>query len=175
MFRFAFVEGSSRPLFASALALALSAAGALAVTQSAAAAAEGFALLAGSWSGTGTVTTSNGSSERLRCRIDYAVTASGNGMHQDMRCASDSYNFQVSSDIASQGGALSGTWSELTRQVSGNVSGRMSGGAIQVAVSGPAFSAGLSISTSGNRQSVTIRPSGGDISNVSLNLMRSGR
>jgi hypothetical protein len=94
-------------------------------------------------------------------------------LHQDLRCASDSYNFQVASDIVNQGGALSGTWSEVTRQVSGNVSGRMGGGAIQVAVSGPGFSAGLSIETSGNRQSVTIRPSGGDIRDVSVSLMRS--
>jgi hypothetical protein len=172
MFRFAVVAGTSRRVFASAVALAL-AAGAATVPQGAAAAAEGFAQLEGAWAGTGTVTTSNGGSERLRCRITYAVAASGNGVHQDLRCASDSYNFQVSSDIANQGGALSGTWSELTRGVSGNVSGRMSGGAIQVAVTGPAFSAGLSISTSGNRQSVTIRPSGGDIAGVSLNLMRS--
>jgi len=68
---------------------------------------------------------------------------------------------------------ISGTWSEVTRQVSGNVSGRVGGGTIQAAVSGAGFTAGLSISTSGNRQSVTIQPSGGDIRAVSVNLMRS--
>jgi hypothetical protein len=131
----------------------------------------GFGQFAGSWVGAGTISTTSGS-ERIRCRVNYAVTG-GNSLNQDLRCASDSYNFQVSSNIVNQGGALSGTWTELTRQVSGNVSGRMSGGDIQVSVSGPAFSAGLSIVTSGNRQSVTIRPSGGDIRDVSVSLMRS--
>ena len=131
----------------------------------------GFGALAGSWVGAGTISTSNGS-ERIRCRVNYAVSG-GNSLHQDLRCASDSYNFQVASDIVDQGGAISGTWTEVTRGVSGNVSGRMGGGSIQVAVSGPAFSAGLSISTSGNRQSVSIRPSAGDIRDVSVNLMKS--
>jgi hypothetical protein len=132
---------------------------------------DSLAQFAGSWVGTGTISTINGS-ERIRCRVNYSL-AGPNSLHQDLRCASDSYNFQVSSNIVDQGGAISGTWTEVTRGVSGNVSGRMGGGAIEVAVSGPSFSAGLSISMSGNRQSVSIRPSGGDIRNVSVSLMKS--
>jgi hypothetical protein len=132
---------------------------------------DGLAQFAGSWVGSGTISTTSGS-ERIRCRVNYSL-AGANTLHQDLRCASDSYNFQVAADIVDQGGAISGTWSEVTRGVSGNVSGRMGGGSIQVAVSGPAFSAGLSISTSGNRQSVSIRPSAGDIRDVSVSLMKS--
>jgi hypothetical protein len=132
---------------------------------------DGLAQFAGSWIGQGTISTTSGS-ERIRCRVNYSL-AGANTLHQDLRCASDSYNFQVAADIVDQGGAISGTWTEVTRGVSGNVSGRMGGGSIQVAVSGPAFSAGLSISTSGNRQSVSIRPSAGDIRDVSVSLMKS--
>jgi hypothetical protein len=132
---------------------------------------DGLAQFAGSWIGQGTISTTNGS-ERIRCRVNYSL-AGANTLHQDLRCASDSYNFQVAADIVDQGGAISGTWTEVTRGVSGNVSGRMGGGSIQVAVSGPAFSAGLSISTSCNRQSVSIRPSAGDIRDVSVSLMKS--
>jgi hypothetical protein len=153
------------------LATALMVAGSVSVTQRADA-AEGFGSLAGSWSGAGTISTTGGNSERIRCRVSYSVTPTGAGLHQDLRCASDSYNFQVSSDIINQGGSLSGTWTEVTRQASGNVSGRVNGSNIQVAVSGPAFSAGLSIVTSGNKQSVNIRPRGGDIADVSLSLSR---
>jgi hypothetical protein len=140
--------------------------------QRAAEAAEGFGALAGTWSGGGTISTSRGGSERIRCRVSYAVSPSGSGLNQDLRCASDSYNFQVSSNIQNQGGALSGTWTEVTRNASGSVSGRMSGGSIQVAVNGPGFTAGLSITTRGNSQSVNIRPSGTDITEVSVNLKR---
>jgi hypothetical protein len=158
-----------RAIFAGAASIALVAVTPPTLAQRADA---GFGQFAGSWVGAGTISTTNGS-ERIRCRVSYGVTAGGARLHQDLRCASDSYNIQVASDIVNQAGAISGTWSELTRQVSGNVSGRMSGGDIQVAVSGPAFTAGLSISTSGNRQSVMIRPSGGDIKDVSVSLMRS--
>ena len=132
----------------------------------------GFAPLAGSWSGAGTITTKTGQ-ERIRCRVTYSVAPSGAGMRQDLRCASDSYNFQVASDIQNQGGGrLAGTWTEVTRNASGSVSGQMSGGSIQVAVTGPGFTAGLSISTRGNSQSVDIRPNGTDIVDVSVNLKR---
>ena len=171
MFRFAYVGGSSRRIVAVGLALALSAA-APALAQRAAAAESGFGGVAGTWSGAGTISTASGNTERIRCRVNYTLTGGGNGLHQDLRCASDSYNFQVASDIVNQGGAISGTWSEVTRGVTGNVSGRMSGGAIQVSVTGPAFSAGLSISTSGSRQTVMIRPSGGDIRDVSVSLLK---
>jgi len=140
--------------------------------QRAAEAAEGFAALAGTWSGGGTITTTNGGSERIRCRVSYAVSPSGTGLQQELRCASDSYNFQVSSNIQNQGGALSGTWTEVTRSASGTVSGRVSGGSIQVAVNGPGFTAGLSITTRGNSQSVSIRPRGADIADVSVSLKR---
>lgn len=154
------------------LATALIGVGSSALPQGAAAAAEGFGALAGSWSGAGTISTTSGNSERIRCRVSYSITPTGAGLHQDLRCASDSYNFQVSSDLINQGGSLSGTWTEVTRQASGRVSGRVSGGTIQVAVTGPAFSAGLSIVTSGNKQSVSIHPHGGDIADVSLSLSR---
>ncbi|MBV8851623.1 MAG: hypothetical protein JOZ16_18775 [Methylobacteriaceae bacterium] len=131
---------------------------------------EGFSQLAGTWSGQGTISTTTGS-ERIRCRVNYSLPGA-NAVHQDLRCASDSYNFQVASDIVDQGGAISGTWTEVSRGVSGNVSGRISGGSIQGAVSGGAFTAGLSISTSGNKQSVSIRPSAGDIRDVSVSLTK---
>jgi hypothetical protein len=153
-------------VFGAAAAVALAAAPAAFAQRG-----DGLAQFAGSWAGSGTIATTSGS-ERIRCRVNYSL-AGPNSLHQDLRCASDSYNFQVSSNIVDQGGAISGTWTEVTRGVSGNVSGRMGGGSIEVAVSGPAFSAGLSISTSGNRQSVSIRPSGGDIRDVSVSLTRS--
>lgn len=149
----------------------LAAAATVAAMPAAAQRGDGLAQFAGSWVGSGTISTTTGS-ERIRCRVSYSL-AGANSLHQDLRCASDSYNFQVASDIVDQGGAISGTWTEVTRGVSGNVSGRFGAGSIQVAVSGPAFTAGLSITTSGNRQSVSIRPSGGDIRDVSVSLMKS--
>jgi hypothetical protein len=116
-----------------------------------------FAGMAGNWSGGGIVTLDDGSSERIRCRATYAVGAGGAGLNQSLTCASDSYKFILSSNVVAQGGALSGTWSESSRGVTGNLEGRAGGGNFQVVASAPGFTANLALTTHGNRQSVVIR------------------
>ena len=131
-----------------------------------------FAGMAGSWSGGGTVTLDDGSSERLRCRATYAVGAGGNALNQSLTCASDSYKFILSSNVLAQGGALSGTWSESSRGVNGSLEGRGASGTFQVTASAPGFTANLSLTTRGNRQSVTIR-SDSSFRSASISLSRS--
>lgn len=131
-----------------------------------------FADIGGSWSGDGTITVSNGASERIRCRAHYVVGPRGDTLHQNLRCASDSYKFEVRGDIVNRGGELSGTWSEVTRQVTGSVSGRVSGDAIMANISGNAFSATLAVTTRGNGQAVSITPQGTDVTSVNIRLSR---
>ena len=116
-----------------------------------------FTGMAGIWSGAGTVTLDDGSTERLRCRATYAVGLGGNGLNQSLTCASDSYKFNLSSNVTAQGSALSGTWSEATRGVNGTLEGRGAAGNFQVVANAPGFSANISLTTRGNRQSVVIR------------------
>ena len=138
------------------LPLALTVMLSLSALQSQAGPAGPFAGMAGSWLGAGSLTMANGTQERLRCRADYRVGVSGSKMGLGLRCASDSYNFSLVGDVASDGRAVYGSWSETTRNVSGTVSGRVSGDRIQMLARGDSFSASLSLVTHGNRQSVTI-------------------
>jgi len=131
-----------------------------------------FAGMAGNWSGGGTVTLDDGSSERIRCRATYAVGAGGAGLNQSLTCASDSYRFILSTNVVAQGGALSGTWSETTRSINGNLEGRGANGNFQVTASAPGFTASLSLTTRGNRQSVVIR-SDSAFRGASISLSRS--
>jgi hypothetical protein len=131
-----------------------------------------FSGLSGSWSGSGTVTLSNGSSERIRCRATYVVGSGGNNLQQELRCASDSYRFELRGNVTHSGGQISGNWSEATRNTGGNVSGRASEGYVQAVVLGPAFAANLAVTTRGDRQSVTIRSEGAEVSHVSITLSR---
>ena len=116
-----------------------------------------FAGMAGNWSGGGTVTLDDGSSERLRCRASYAVGAGGSGLNLSLVCASDSYKFDLRGDVISDRGALSGSWSESSRGVTGTLEGRGANGNFQVVANAAGFSANLSLTTRGNRQSVSIR------------------
>jgi hypothetical protein len=131
-----------------------------------------FAGMAGVWSGGGTVTLDDGSSERIRCRATYAVGNGGNGLNQSLTCASDSYRFNLSSNVVSSGGSLSGTWSESSRGISGSLEGRGAAGNFQVIASAPGFSASISLKTAGNKQSVVIR-SESQIRGASISLSRS--
>ena len=132
-----------------------------------------FAGLAGHWSGSGRISLGNGTTERIRCRAQYSVSAEGNRLQQSLRCASDSYRFDLSSDVMSLGGQLSGVWNEASRNMSGMLTGSAGTGQFQVVVTSPSFSANLSLATHGDRQSVEISaPPGGQLTGVSIKLTR---
>jgi hypothetical protein len=132
-----------------------------------------FAALAGAWSGGGYIKLTNGQRERLRCRATYNVGENGTRLQQNLRCASDSYRFDVNSNVVSDGGALTGNWSEINRNVFGNLSGRVNGSQIQARIDGAGFSANSVINTRGDRQSVTIQSPGHEITEVSATLSKS--
>ena len=131
-----------------------------------------FAGLAGVWSGGGTVTLDDGSTERIRCRATYAVGNGGNGLNQSLTCASDSYRFNLASNVVANGGSLSGTWSESSRGVNGSLEGRGANGTFQLVASAPGFTANISLTTRGNRQSVVIRAES-QFRGASISLSRS--
>ena len=132
-----------------------------------------FRAMAGSWSGGGTISMANGDQERLRCRASYDVDGAGDTLGLNLRCASASYNFDLTSQAEYRGGAISGSWSEASRNASGSLSGRASGDHTDVAARGQSLAANLSLTTRGSRQSISIRPEGQtDIRAVSLSLER---
>ena len=114
-----------------------------------------FAGLAGSWNGGGTVTLDDGSKERIRCRATYQVA--GANMTMTLTCASDAYKFQLSANVVDQGGAVSGNWTETSRNISGTLQGRGAGGSFDVLASTGGFNANISLRTSGNKQSISMR------------------
>jgi hypothetical protein len=131
-----------------------------------------FAAMAGSWSGGGTLSTSDGMQERLRCRASYEVPGGGPQLQLNIRCASQSYTFDLASQVQYRGGTISGSWTEASRNASGTISGHAAGDHIEAAARGDSFSANLSLTTRGNRQTISIRPQQANITAVSLALQR---
>ena len=130
-----------------------------------------FAGFDGSWSGSGSVTLSNGATEHIRCKADYKVAASGMGLKQALHCASDSYKFDLVSDVTSQGDRISGNWSEKSRNIFGNLQGTAGNGAIDVFVEASGFAATLNLRTNGTKQVVQIE-SKGEIRGVSITMTK---
>jgi hypothetical protein len=131
-----------------------------------------FAGFDGTWSGNGTVALSDGTTERIRCKADYKVSDSGMGLKQSLRCASDSYKFDLTSDVRSQGDRITGLWSEASRNINGNLQGTAGGGRIEVFVEAAGFAANLTLRASGNRQTVQI-DSKGEIRGVTITMVKS--
>jgi hypothetical protein len=131
-----------------------------------------FVAMAGTWSGSGVLNTSDGQQERLRCRASYDVDGAGDQLRLNLTCASESFKFDLASEVEYSGGAIRGSWTEASRGASGTLAGRAAGDHVEAAARGDTFSANLSLTTRGGRQSVSIQPQGGSITSVSLALSR---
>ena len=129
-----------------------------------------FSALGGSWSGNGTIKKANGGIERIRCRSVYEPSATNLGLR--IRCASDSFNIDINANVAYQGGNVSGHWQEATRNLSGDISGRSSGGGsdVQVVASASGVAFNITVATHGSHQSVSIVPPGVEITEVTVSM-----
>jgi hypothetical protein len=117
-----------------------------------------FKRLAGQWSGKGTIELSDGSHEAVRCRAAYDVPDLKNNLQLSIRCASESYSFELLGSANYSAGAITGTWSEATRNIAGTISGKASGDHFQVKAASPSYTFSLTLTTHSNRQSVVIQP-----------------
>jgi len=131
-----------------------------------------FVAMAGTWSGGGVLNTTDGQQERLRCRASYDVDRAGEQLRLNLTCASESYKFDLASKVEYRGGAIAGSWTETSRNASGTLSGRAAGDHVQAAARGDNFSANLSLTTRGGRQTVSIQPQGTNVTSVSLTMNR---
>ena len=131
-----------------------------------------FDEYAGTWSGNGTISIADGGTERIRCRGTYTVDSGGNRLQQNLKCASDSYKFELRSDIQANGGRISGSWTEATRNVNGNVDGTISGSEITALVQTNGYAANFNVSTRAGKQNISIS-SKGELRSVTMALSKS--
>jgi hypothetical protein len=99
----------------------------------------------------------NGKHEPIKCRASYDVLENQNKLQLNLHCASQSYNFDLRASAAYSGGAITGNWSESSRNAAGTLSGKVEGAGFQVVAKGQTFSANLNLATRGANQSVTIK------------------
>jgi hypothetical protein len=116
-----------------------------------------FAQLAGGWAGAGTIDLANGKNEPIKCRASYDVLETQSKLQLNLHCASQSYNFDLRASATYSGDAITGSWSEATRNAAGTLSGKVEGAGFRVVAKGQTFRADLNLVTQGNKQSVTIK------------------
>ncbi|HXF89935.1 MAG TPA: hypothetical protein VNK48_16420 [Xanthobacteraceae bacterium] len=132
-----------------------------------------FGKFGGHWSGSGLIYLSNGTKERIRCRGNFRPE--DGTLTLDLRCAGDAYNFELQSVLNYAGGAISGTWTEYSRRLSGQVSGELRGDQINAVAESQTFTATLELIIQGDKQQLRITSPGGEITDVLIGLVRSSR
>jgi hypothetical protein len=133
-----------------------------------------FAQLAGGWSGAGTIDLANGRHEPIKCRASYDVLETQNKLQLNIHCASDSYNFDLRASATYSADAITGNWSESTRNAAGTLSGKVEGAGFRVVAKGQTFGADLNLVTQGDKQSVTIKSQDekADVRGATITLQR---
>jgi hypothetical protein len=154
------------------LALGLAGGALLGPTVASAQSASPFANFAGKWVGSGEVIGADGNREKIRCRATYDLSENGAALTQNLLCASASYRVDVNSYVVADGQNAEGYWSENTRQVQGHLTGHITDGRLEGNVSGPSFTAQLSLKAAGGRQTLDIKPQGANVTEVEVELSR---
>lgn len=135
-----------------------------------------FAKFGGNWNGHGEIYLSNGTKENIRCRGEFTTTDSLNvtNLKLDLKCANPGYKFELQSDLNHESGAVTGTWTEMSRGVNGKVNGKIKDDQIQAVAESQTFTATLEITNFGDKQHVMITSPGSEIASVRIGLVRSG-
>jgi hypothetical protein len=157
-----------KALFALALAVALVASASAAVTPSP------FRNFLGHWTGKGQIVGSDGHQESIRCRAEYSDAKDGAALNQTIVCASESFKLDITTYAEASGEQVQGNWREAARDVSGSLTGRIAENRFEGQISSITFSAAISLTSNGRTQAVSIRPSGGDVTDVRIELQRRG-
>jgi hypothetical protein len=133
-----------------------------------------FAAMAGAWSGGGLIALTNDIQERLRCRANHTFNQSASSIALNIRCASDNYKFELTSNVVERRGQITGQWREASYNVSGTITGNVSGNRITAMARGDSFTSSLSVTTTGNQQQVSMTPERTYVISVQIALNRTG-
>jgi hypothetical protein len=128
---------------------------ALFVSANAASAPPPFEIVKGSWSGGGNITLDKGKSEKLSCKGYYTSSGGGQKLGVALRCAGETNKFELRSHLNYDEGKVSGTWEERTFNASGNTSGHLKPGHMNLDFRG-GVAGRMSVDFSESSQSIAI-------------------
>ena len=116
-----------------------------------------FEKVAGRWLGEGRFGTRDGKTENVKCRVTYVVSDQARQARQTIRCATEGTSVEVQSTVTHEAGVLKGSWKELSRDMSGELSGSVTPNGFKVAIRGSELSANMEIIVKDNKQMIEIQ------------------
>lgn len=116
-----------------------------------------LASLAGRWVGEGRLGIKDNPPESVKCRATYFVEGGDTSLKQNIRCATAGGAIEVKSEITSNAGALTGSWSETMHNLSGTLAGDVKPDGLHINVKGDGLNANMDIVVKSNTQIVEIQ------------------
>lgn len=105
-----------------------------------------FDKLTGRWLGEGRFGIRDGGTEAVKCRVTYILVGNdGNNLRQTIRCSAPSDTIEVQALVSHAAGKLTGTWKELSRDMSGELAGEVTPKGFKVSVKGGNINANMNI------------------------------
>ena len=130
-----------------------------------------FSGLEGTWSGSGSVKLENGATERLKCK-GYYTSKGGGGLGMAINCGNASFKINMRATLASSGSQITGSWEEREFNQAGEVAGKATNSGFSLKFSG-AIAGSMTVSTTGNSQTVSISTGGPGFTGVNLQFAKS--
>jgi hypothetical protein len=93
----------------------------------------------------------------VKCRVTYIRTSSADELQQTIRCASASGSIEVRSTVTHAAGQLTGTWTELSRNMQGELTGNVTARGFRVYIKGDSLNANMDIAVLGAKQVIEIQ------------------
>ena len=116
-----------------------------------------FAPLFGRWVGEGKLGIKDSPPEIVKCRVTYIAGEDADHLKQNIRCATAGGAIEVLSAVALHNGQLSGTWSETTHNIIGDLTGQVTPRGFRVVVKGGELAANMDIILRNQKQIVEIQ------------------
>ncbi|HEY1247167.1 MAG TPA: hypothetical protein VGF29_20290 [Hyphomicrobiaceae bacterium] len=113
--------------------------------------------LQGRWVGEGRLGVKGNPTEQVKCRVTYLYARPGDELKQTIRCASAGGSVEVQSAVSHVAGKLTGSWKELVRDLSGDLTGAVTPHGFKVKVRGDSLNANMDIILVNARQVIEIQ------------------
>jgi hypothetical protein len=114
-----------------------------------------FDTVKGSWVGGGALSFKDGRSEELACNAYYTSSANGSALTTALRCSGPSGKLELRSHLSHADGKVSGSWEERTYNASGEASGTLTAGNLELNFSG-GVKGSMTVAFSSTSQTVSI-------------------
>jgi hypothetical protein len=117
--------------------------------------------LGGRWAGMASVTPDSGPDQAYSCVGTYFPADNGARLTQNLRCKSDSYQLDASTQLQIAGTKITGRWQDKVNNLDGIINGTVKPDGFDILLSGDFFDAKMTIARTSCQQSITIEFEGG--------------